>query len=554
MKQERNWFAIFGIKKIETIFMVFLMYSLIEFGLVLLILVSALILSQMYRMLKENYLFDMCTHGKFVTNRYTGVRFWYECGRCKACLQKKAAARSSRIRNEYDGVSNIFFVTLTYDRLAAPYFEQEDFDKLRLEKTRFGTVLSPLNIYRRFSIKWNPNKLRYVKDWSSPCFLESVSVDVPAFCRSELLSSNDDYCRFRWLEKQPKKIGVIYFPDIQNFNKRLRMNLKRLYNYEKKIKIFNCTEYGPKSQRPHAHLLIFARGLSQDAFHAAVIRSWPYGRRIRNKESCQLVFDDPAGYVSSYVNCNSYVPLFLAEYFKPKHSASKFFGHGRKSFLLEEISKKVREGNLTYDLRRITNSGEKILHLPIPKYVINRWYPLFKGYSRLASHTVFEFLSRGFDVGYLYRKSLEYAECYSPRNWIDYSIHDATVRSDLSKIQVRFIHAFENYKKVFPRASLFDYAKAYEATWRCWRSTNYRLFMEDRSVNDFYKYDNIQLLDHDVQLVLHDRLGHGCAFIVDNNKKPHNVNQTILMTEMYDRYDKQKKVSNFCMSEQGILV
>lgn len=496
----------------------------------------------------------MCTHGRFVTNRYTGTTFWTECGKCKACLQKKAAARSSRIRNEYDGESSIFFVTLTYDRLSCPYFEQDDFDALRREKSLYTSVVSPLKIYRRFSVHWDINKQKYVKDWSTPDVLGEKYVDVPAFSFKLDFRNSDDYCRFHWLEKQPKKIGVIWFSDIQNFNKRLRINLKRNYNYDKPIKIFNCTEYGPTSQRPHAHLLIFARDISAETFHSAVIASWPYGRRIRKSESCQLVRDDPAGYVSSYVNCSSSVSPFLADNFAPKHSHSKYFGHGRKSFSLVEVKKKIDEGDLFYDLKRVTNTGEKIVHLPIPKYVINRFFPIFKGYSRLASNTVLEFLSRGFDVGFLYKKSKEYEMICNPRYRIDYTFRDSSVPSDLHKISVRIHHAYQYYKSVFPGASYFDYAKVYESAWRLYRSCCYKNLMTDDSINDFYKYDNIQLLDPGIQRSLHSRIGRGCKFIVENNAKPDRVNQTILLTDMFNRYEKQRKVSNLCMSNKGILV
>ena len=54
------------------------------------------------------------------------------------------------------------------------------------------------------------------------------------------------------------------------------------------------------------------------------------------------------------------------------------------------------------------------------------------------------------------------------------------------------------------------------------------------------------------QSLLHKELSDGkCQFIVDN-KKPHYVNRTIKMTSMYDKYCKQKDVTNYVLSEQGI--
>lgn len=484
----------------------------------------------------------MCTNGKFVTNRYTGSIFWSECGHCKSCLQKKAAKRSSRIRNEYDGKTNVFFVTLDYDRLSAPYFEQSDFDKLRKEKTDYNICYSNLPVYRRYSIQWNANKRKYIRSWH-PVELGRYFVDVPGFVdkQNPFFDEVSKYCSLPWLKKQPGKIGVIYFPDIQRFNKRLRSNLK-YHGYNEKIKVFNCTEYGPSSQRPHAHLLIFAPNISQEAFHAAVIKSWSFGRRVRNPKSCQLVTQDPAGYVSSYVNCNSNVSSFLATYFPPKHSASKYFGHGRQSFLLEEVEKKVSRGDLSYDLVRSTTSGQKVFHLPIPKYVVNRFFPLFKGYSRFIGHQVLEFLSGGFDSGRLFKFSFQRNLDLPPKYWIDYSL------DDVKKISIRLKHAYEYYLSVFPGRSLFDYARSFDSAWKVYKSTCYKHFISDDSVNDFYKYDNICLLHPDVQHALHDRLARGKPFIVENNSKPHYVAQTIKMTQMFDKYEKQKKVTDLCLN------
>ena len=486
----------------------------------------------------------MCVNGRFVTNRYTGQTFWADCGKCESCIQKRAAARSSRIRNEYDGQSEIYFVTLTYDRLSAPYFLQSELDRIKYELKTYHTVYSPLHIYRRYSIRWNPNKQRYNRNWSEPVLLDTVHLSDLSF---------KDLNGLKWLDKQPGKIGVIHFPDVQKFVKRLRQNLK-YYGYNGKIKVFDCLEYGSETYRPHAHLLIKAPGISQTEFHNVVIKSWTFGRRIRNSKSCELVTDDPAGYVSSYVNCDTVIPSFLTKYFPQKHSVSKYFGHSRKPFALVEIQKAVDRGDLSYDLKRVTNSGEKILHLPIPKYIINRFFPLFKGYSRFASDQVLQFLSSGFDEGTLFRLSLQYDNVCHPRYRIDYTIKDTDVPSDLRRICVRLRNAFDFYQSVFPGSSYFDYAKAFYNTWKVYRSTCYKNFVTDKSVNDFYKYDNICMLDPDIQYRIYHDLGHGCNFIVDNNAKPQRVNETILMTDMYYRYQKQKKVTSLCLNSQGILV
>ena len=165
----------------------------------------------------------MCVQGRFVTNRYTGQQFWCKCGHCKSCLQEKASLRSHRIRNEYDGVTPVYFLTLTYDRLSAPYIDYNEY--LNLKSVGYGD----LNVYRSFSLKWNVKKQRYIKSWSRNV-LCSIPVEFDIFDSSWL----------PFLKKQPGKVGVCYFKDLQDFEKRLRINLQRK-GYDEKIRLFNNT-------------------------------------------------------------------------------------------------------------------------------------------------------------------------------------------------------------------------------------------------------------------------------------------------------------------------
>lgn len=50
---------------------------------------------------------------------------------------------------------------------------------------------------------------------------------------------------------------VIVKKDIQDFIKRLRINIERKVDKNIKIKYFGCCEYGTLKGRPHAHLIIY---------------------------------------------------------------------------------------------------------------------------------------------------------------------------------------------------------------------------------------------------------------------------------------------------------
>ena len=56
----------------------------------------------------------MCTNAHYVTNVYTGKRLLVRCGKCEACQQEKATARSNRIRNNLKDGYIALFSTHTY--------------------------------------------------------------------------------------------------------------------------------------------------------------------------------------------------------------------------------------------------------------------------------------------------------------------------------------------------------------------------------------------------------------------------------------------------------
>lgn len=474
----------------------------------------------------------MCVNGRWITNKYTQDRFFVKCGHCKACLQEKAAKRSSRIRNEYSPDIDIIFGTLTYDRYSCPYIKQEDLD----------SKVDVLPVYRRYDWRWSVNRQKYVRSWTEPKLTEVVHPDYDC----------NRYCR--WLEKQPHKIGVCYFKDFQDFAKRLRQNLKRDYGIQENIKLFDCSEYGESSQRPHFHFLLSIPKGHYDEARSSIIKSWSFGARIRDPKSVQLVTDDPAGYVSSYVNCSSKFPSFLARNFAPKSSYSKLYGHGRKSFQLDYIKSKIDSPDtgttLTYDLLRTRKGVSEVVNLPIPKYVVNRFFPLFKGYSRLTSSEVYDLLSTGFEPSRFERIGRNYdMQNYNVKSKIEYN------DDDIHKICVRLNHAFYYYQSV-TGGNRFDFAIDYEKTWRLYRSTVYRLFMEDYTVPACYKYDNLcHRPNPDVDFVF--RLG--CSqdsqrLILNPNEFPQNINSTLRMSTYFDKYVKQKFVTNVALNANGVLI
>lgn len=480
----------------------------------------------------------MCTSGYFLTNKYTRSRFFVKCGKCKSCLQEKAAKRSSRIRSEYDGERSVYFGTLTYDRYSCPYFKLSEFRQI----LRNGHILpnQSIHVYRRYSVRWSVNRNRY-EYYNHRVLLNTIYISED----NEPLRGH-----MKLLKYLRDDVGVCYYKDWQLFAKRFRSNLQRSnkFPYEFPIKMFQCSEYGGKSQRPHFHFLLFAPSGYDKELHEVVVQSWPYGFRVREKESFQLVTDDPAGYVASYINGGSRLSSFLTKYFPPRSFYSKHFGHSRDVFQLASLEKSFQSrGDLQITIQRTTSDGQQAIDIPVPKYVVNRYFPLFKGYSRLARSSVYDYISAGCRPSDL----RELASRYDGQNYvtrIDLSF------SDIVNITKRFQHAYEFYRKVHSDATYVDYAIAYDRFWTAYRSTLLKMWMTDETVSDCYKYDNIgECSDRALRdILLRTPLDN--LIIFDPNNFPQNVNKTIRMEAMYDKYCKQKEITGEVLNATGVYV
>lgn len=492
----------------------------------------------------------MCVNGRFITNKYTGNKFFVKCGHCKACQQEKALKATNRIRREFSPNKIALFVTLTYDRLACPYV---DYEQLRNHDTL-------IHVKREYDVHINARtgkfKRRYHKDG---VVLDSVPIPDSKY-----------YVGFvPWLKHRPQKVGVCYYKDLQDFVKRLRINCNRSYIYHEGFKLFGCSEYGPSTKRPHFHLLLFIRPEDEAFYRSAILKAWPFAHQHRTERYIELA-REPASYVASYVNCRQNLSSFLANYFAPKHSYSKYFGFGDENFTLDSILSKVNKGSLRYNISRYQSGVPEDVDILIPVYVINRYFPKFKGYSRFTCNEVSHVLLTvgkclpcydyarqhelpqyrkkiGYDVGSLY--------CYNNfgagKSFL-YRVYSK--ESDYYRIMVRLRHAFDYYHAV-TGLSIYDYAIDYERTWRCYKSNVYRDLMENEQMVQHEKYVNLSDIViercHDPYWISYIRRLH--PPLVPNDFI-YNRCITSRLSRCFDLYDKNRKVTNFVMSQSGHYV
>lgn len=269
----------------------------------------------------------MCTNTKLIRNRWTGRTIRVKCGKCPACVQQKAAARANRIRNSSRYGYIALFVTLTYANEFIPYVYRHNVQKdVDIPIYRDSTA----RLLKSGIFKFNPGTK----------VVDVINSDFDDFGNSLSLCKD--------LKNYYGRIGVCYYPDLQDFLKRLRINLQRHYEINFPLSYFACSEYGGRSYRPHFHLLIFVPTHYVNEVKSCIYESWPYDYRGTKRLSVEVA-RNAASYVSSYVNCSSSFPPFLqTSPIKQKHSYSQNFGVYMECFTLSSILEKTDKRDLHY--------------------------------------------------------------------------------------------------------------------------------------------------------------------------------------------------------------
>lgn len=468
----------------------------------------------------------MCTHTRLIRNRYTGKPVRVSCGKCEACQQQKAVARANRIRNNSSFGNIALFITLTYKNEFVPYIRKSDF---------WHPDVQLLPIYRDSSIRHYLGK-EYVKNELSvldEVFLEDIS-DKDIDSLTPLRGSDDK-----------DKVSVIYYKDLQDFFKRLRQTLIRKYHYEKSFSYFACAEYGSFFKRCHFHILLFVPTDALETFRSAVSESWSYADKNRTRQYIEIA-KNAASYVSSYVCGSHSLPKVLqASALRQKHSYSKHFGVGEHLFSIRSIVEKVRCGNLTYHVGRVENGIPLVSSVPVPQYVINQFFPKFKGYSLLSDSEIRKLLLR----------VTELAKCVNSRTSL-FEFTDDEQRQfhiHLLNIRKRFCSALG---WDYDRFSIY-YPYLYTQAWTvlhsvCLRRSYDMIHMKSDWLN-FYENAN-EIIFYDGSLgsefihFLSDDIEH---IQLDPNKRLDIVNQSLKLKDIYYKMDKNKRLVNYCMSSQG---
>lgn len=285
------------------------------------------------------------------------------CRRCKACIQ--AAAKFDTLRCDIESLSNKyqFFITLTYDRNKLPVvkyvrnFPEDSFD---LQNERLNCRK---NAYK---VEQIDGKFRF------------------RYIRPRGFKLREYYKRTRLRNR----VGVLCKYDLQQFFKRLRNEIHRInktqFNnfYDERIRYFAAGEYGPKTLRPHYHVILFTNSdFVSSILQQVLYKAWPYGT-IDN----QISEGKASDYVASYVNSRLLVPSFLnIAPFRPFKIHSRYFG---ETYFREEIEKVYSSPFEDFVKKMFVLHGQPIT-VNVWRSVQSYYFPRCLGYMYMSSESIY---------------------------------------------------------------------------------------------------------------------------------------------------------------------
>lgn len=461
----------------------------------------------------------MCTNTRYIRNQYTGKIVLVNCGHCKSCRQQKAARLTRRIRFQHVEDSKHgkiqLFLTLTYAKDWIPYVMASDI--VIHENSRHDFAEIP--IYRDSSIKRGFGSSFPVR---GQVLLERKQVQVYGF--------NLDYEQVNKIHLNQKngngKISIIYYKDLQDFQKRLKINCDRYLGIKgESLRFFNTSEYGETTFRSHFHVLVTIPADKLEGFRRMVRKSWIYGY-FPSSHSRDSVARDCSRYVASYVNQPSDLPAWLQALFPAKHSFTHYYGFDSQYFSFEKVREMVQRGDLHLPIFFDKSREQYSLSLLLPS-VLSRYFPLFKGLSRLYSSEISELLRCPSNIG-LYSQRCEY-------NLDDCRMIDSTIRRCRARCGMASL------------SKGVQYAALWQKAWSVYKqnvlSDWYRQQQEQHLSNEppTEYYDNLTSIDsHSFRelygLSVYDER-------LNPNKQHWRTELTDYYTEKYDKLRKEKKVN-----------
>lgn len=370
----------------------------------------------------DKYLLSECLHPVKVFNKYTNDVIYAPCGHCYSCLKNKSNRDTALVMNIASNFKYCYFVWLSYEDQYLPYMELKSVDPL--DETRSNYFFSSIN--RSLRIHVSNGKDRIIDDspfefTHSMASSEYQDIIVKSHGRYDFLHKCVVYPRF---EDCDNRIPYCNVSDCQKFLKRLRFHSKDKYNEE--IRFYGVSEYGPRTYRPHWHLLLFFNSDElSSSIRQLVSESWSYGIT-----TCELSRGGSAAYVASYVNSNVCLPSLYLQHkeIRARSLHSKGYGNNHVFPTQASIRELDKMSSILLDGESISVDGKT-----------KRIYP-----SRAYKHTVFPRFSNLVCESPRSSAYLFSAAFFAPERLIRFGYLDITYDKSVSPVS-ELAHAYTTF-------------------------------------------------------------------------------------------------------------
>lgn len=270
----------------------------------------------------DKYLSAECLKPVRVLSKYTNEVLYVPCGHCYSCVKNKSNRDTSLVMNMASHFRYCYFVFLSYTDEFLPYMEMYDSSPSGLSDNAY-------NMYRFRSINRN---IRIVRKHGADRVVNDRDFSIvhsmtPDEYKDIIVKSHGRYNFARRCVTYPdfsqcdNRIPYCNMCDCQLFLKRLRFNISKEHN--EKICYYVVSEYGPRTYRPHWHMLLFFNSPQlSEVISEYVSSSWSYG-----DTTCELSRGGSASYVASYVNSSVCLPSLYVQHkeIRPRSAHSKGF-------------------------------------------------------------------------------------------------------------------------------------------------------------------------------------------------------------------------------------
>ena len=294
-----------------------------------------------------------CSHRKIAINRYSHKPYLQNCGKCFPCqLMKRNKSLHRLFCEQAKSYKYHYFITLTFDDNSIYFVDSiiKKNESPNIHPYSYSLFLKPSEI-NRLKLEFDEN---YVDSLTQNFTIDSsldFRYNLDQKNLYKLFGSNKSLhidrlynnVKFNFNKYGIYRFRTAFYPfkGVQLFFKRLRKSYqtycKRNSLQSEKFIYFAVEEYGPKTLRPHFHLLIFSNSDSLHKYFKSTLVKHTKRKNIYLHECWKLGFVDfqyahstrkVSTYIAGYINSFSILPSthIQSNIFQTKHSHSKSLG------------------------------------------------------------------------------------------------------------------------------------------------------------------------------------------------------------------------------------